>query len=29
MLVRGGGPSSGHVSIGFFGGKYFSNFVSL
>ena len=23
MLVRGGGPSSGYVSTGFFGGKYF------
>ena len=22
MLVRGGGPSSGYVSTGFFGGKY-------
>ena len=23
MIVRGGGPSSGYVSTGFFGGKYF------
>jgi hypothetical protein len=22
MIVRGGGPSSGYVSIGFYGGKY-------
>ena len=22
MIVRGGGPSSGYVSTGFFGGKY-------
>jgi hypothetical protein len=30
MLVRGGGPSSGYVSTGFFGGKYLSNsFVFL
>ena len=29
MLVRGGGPSSGYVSTGFFGGKYLSKlFVS-
>ena len=25
MLVRGGGPSSGYVSTGFFGGKYLGN----
>ena len=25
MIVRGGGPSSGYVSTGFFGGKHFIN----
>ena len=32
MLVRGGGPSTGYVSTGFFGGKYIYNsnlFISL
>ena len=30
MLIRGGGPSSGYVSTGFFGGKYLGNpFVFL
>ena len=29
MIVRGGGPSSGYVSTGFFGGKYLPVVIPL
>ena len=29
MIVRGGGPSSGYVSTGFFGGKYLTTLFPI